>query len=231
VFVFYLAILLAVGAAIAFTPETVRERAQHLRDLSLAPRLGVPPQIRMAFLTPAVTGFVVFSLIGFYAALIPNVLAHSLNETSPAVSGGIVCGLFVIAALGVVLTAGLSSRAAMLGALCVMLPSVWLLVAAELAQSMTLLLCAMAVGGLAAALGYRGSLEEANRIAPGAQRSEVVSSYLVAVYAGNSVPVIGIGLLAAISSALTAHVSFAVIITLLAIVALVVGAKVRRGAG
>jgi hypothetical protein len=202
--------------------------ARHLRDLSLAPRLGVPPQIRVAFVSPAVTGFVVFSLIGFYAALIPGLLAHSLHETSPAISGGVVCGLFAVAAIGVMLTARLRSRAAMLGGSCVMLPSVWLLVAAELVRSMTLLLCATAVGGLSAALGYRGSLEEANRIAPGARRSEVVSSYLIAVYAGNSVPVIGIGLLAAIASATIAHVSFAVIITLLAVVALIVGSKARR---
>ena len=88
---------------------------------------------------------------------------------------------------------------------------------------MPLLLCTTALGGLTAALGYRGSLEEANRIAPSDQRSEVVSSYLVAVYGGNSVPVIGIGVLAAITSSTTAHVAFASIITLLACVALTVG--------
>ena len=90
---------------------------------------------------------------------------------------------------------------------------------------MPLLLCATALGGLSAALGYRGSLEEANRMAPSDQRSEVVSSYLVAVYAGNSVPVIGVGLLAAITSSTTAHVGFALIITLLACIALTVRIK------
>ena len=73
-----------------------------------------------------------------------------------------------------------------------LLPSVWLLVAAE-----PVIRCRFARrrgarrrrGGL----GYRGSLEVINRIAPADRRSEVVSSSLIALFAGNSVPVIGIG--------------------------------------
>ncbi len=231
VFIIYLAVLFAIGTAIIFIPETVEERVDRLRDLSLRPRLGVPPQIRMQFISPAVTGFVVFALIRFYAALIPNLLAHSLHQKSPAVSGSVVFQLLVVAAICVVLTSRLTSRTAMLSGLAILLPSVWLLVAAELAHSMTLLLCATAIGGLSAALGYRGSLEEANRIAPSERRSEVVSSYLVAVYAGNSVPVLGIGLLATITSSTTAHVSFAAVITLLACIALVVGFRASSNEG
>ena len=68
-------------------------------------------------------------------------------------------------------------------------------------------------------MGYRGSLEVINRIAPADQRSEVVSSYLIALFAGNSVPVIGIGVLSAMAGALTAHVTFAAVITVLAAIA------------
>jgi MFS family permease len=225
VFIVYLAVLLAVGAAILFTPETVAERIHHVRDLSLAPRLGVPPKIRVQFISPAVTAFVVFALLGFYAALIPNLLVDSLHQKSPAVSGSVVFELFAVAAVCVILTGRLTGRTAMLGGLIVLLPSVWLLVAAQLAHSMSLLLCATALGGLTAALGYRGSLEEANRMAPSDRRSEVVSSYLVAVYAGNSLPVIGVGLLATITSSTTAHICFALIITLLACIALIVGLR------
>ncbi|MEH2513662.1 MFS family permease [Nitrobacteraceae bacterium AZCC 1564] len=226
-FVVYLLFLLALGAAIAFTFETVDQPISHLRDLALKPRLGVPPKIRIQFISPAVTGFVVFALIGFYAALIPNLLSDSLGQKSPAVSGGTVFELFAVAALCVMLTARLNSRTASFGALVLLPPSVWLLVTAELTHSILLLLGTTALGGLSAALGYRGSLEEVSRIAPADQRSEVVSSYLIAVYAGNSVPVIGIGLLAAVTSSTTAHVSFAAIITVLACIAFIVGVKAR----
>jgi hypothetical protein len=64
-----------------------------------------------------------------------------------------------------------------------------------------------------------------NRIAPADRRSEVVSSYMVALFAGNSLPVIGIGLLSATASPLTAHVTFAAVLTALAGVAMLTGIK------
>jgi hypothetical protein len=56
------------------------------------------------------------------------------------------------------------------------------------------------LGGVASALGYRGSLEEVNRISPADQPSDVVSSFLVAVYTGNSLPVIGISIVSGTAS-------------------------------
>jgi hypothetical protein len=68
-------------------------------------------------------------------------------------------------------------------------------------------------------------LEVVNRIAPNDKRSEVVSSYLIAVYLGNSLPIIGIGLLSDLVSSIAAHLAFAIIIGLLAAVAFATGMK------
>jgi hypothetical protein len=87
------------------------------------------------------------------------------------------------------------------------------------------LLFAAALCGVAGGLGYRGSLEVINRIAPADQRSEVVSSYLIALFAGNSLPVIGIGLLSAASGATVAYITFAAVITALAGIAALTGIK------
>ncbi len=179
----------------------------------------------MQFLAPAATGFAVFALIGFYSALIPGLLRENLHLSAPAIAGAVVFELFLIAAVAILTSPQLTSQMAMLSALAVLPPSLWLLVGAELAQSLSLLLAAAAAGGVAGGLGYRGSLEVINRIAPTDRRSEVVSSYMVVLFAGNSVPVIGIGLLTAMSGALSAHVTFAVVITLIAGVAMVTGIK------
>jgi hypothetical protein len=64
-----------------------------------------------------------------------------------------------------------------------------------------------------------------NRIAPADRRSEVVSSYLIALFAGNSVPVIGIGVLSAAASPLIANATFAIVTTLLAGIAAWTGIK------
>jgi MFS family permease len=223
-FYIYLALLCATACAILFAPETLAE-PQPLGEVSLNPRFGVPQRIWLQFVAPATTSFATFALIAFYSALIPNLLAESLHQPSALVAGVVVCELFGIAAVTILSTGRFESRAAMLGALALLLPSVWLLVGAELARSMPLLIFAAALGGVAGGLGYRGSLEVVNRIAPADRRSEVVSSYLIACFAGNSVPVIGIGLLAAATSSPVAHVTFAGVITVLAGIAVVAGVK------
>jgi MFS family permease len=220
----YLGLLCTVAVAIVFVPETVSNPKRY-GEAALRPRLGVPRPIRLQFVSPAVSGFATFSLIGFYAALIPNLLAESLHQSAHAVAGAIVCEVFGIAAITILSTPWLASQAAMFSALALLLPAVWLLVGAELARSMPLLLLAAALCGIAGGLGYRGSLEVINRIAPADRRSEVVSSYLIALFAGNSLPVIGIGLLAAMAGALVAHVTFAAVITALAGIAILTGIK------
>jgi MFS family permease len=223
-FAVYLVLLSMVTGAILFVPETVTN-PKRFGEASLRPRLGVPRPIRLQFVSPAVSGFATFALIGFYAALIPNLLAESLHQSAPTVAGVIVCEVFGIAAITILSTAWLGSQAAMFSALALLVPATWLLVGAELARSMPLLLFAAAFCGIAGGLGYRGSLEVINRIAPADQRSEVVSSFLIALFAGNSLPVIGIGVLSAVAGSLVAHVSFAAVITALAGIAALTGIK------
>jgi MFS family permease len=223
-FFVYLVLLCSIAGAILFAPETVT-KPKRLSEVSLRPRLGVPQRIRLQFVSPAVTGFVTFALIGFYSALIPNLLGEALQQTAPAAAGGVVFELFLVAAVTILAIGRFASQAAMLSALTLLPPSLWLLVAAEVAQSMPLVLLAAAFGGIAGGLGYRGSLEVINRIAPADRRSEVVSSYLIALFAGNSVPVIGIGLLSAATSSLIAHATFAAVITALAGIAMLTGIK------
>lgn len=224
----YLVLLLAIVIAIMFAPETVRNPESRIGSLSLRPRLGVPQKIRLGFVPPAVTAFAVFALMGFYAALIPNLLSQSMHQSSPAVAGAVVAELCAVAAIAVIVTGKLSSRTAMLSGLGLLVPSLWLLVAAEWVHSMPLLSIATAVAGTAGALGYRGSLAVVNDIAPADRRSEVVSSYLVAVYCGNSVPIVGIGFLSAAVSAISAHVWLAVLITALSVIAFLIARQAER---
>ena len=224
-FFVYLALLCFTLVAIFLAPETVANPKRSLADVSLTPRLGVPQSIRLQFVAPAVAAFAAFALIGFYAALVPSLLRDSLHLSAPAIAGGIVCELFLVAAVTILSSGRLESRATMLTSLVLLVPSLWLLIAAEIFQSLPVLLIAAAGTGVSGGLGYRGSLEVINRIAPSDQRAEVVSSYLVVCFAGNSLPVIGIGVLAALAGSLIADVSFAGVITALAAVALWTGIK------
>ncbi len=223
-FYVYFVVLCATAGAIVLAPETLAKR-KRVAEVSLQPRLGVPQRIRLQFVSPAVAAFAAFALIGFYAALVPSLLRESLHLPAPLMAGAIVGELFFIAAVTILSTGRLDSRITMLGSLVLLLPSLWLLVAAQILQSLPVLLIAAAGTGVSGGLGYRGSLEVVNRIAPADRRSEVVSSYLVVCFAGNSLPVIGIGLLSAIAGSLAANVSFAGVITALAGIAFFTGVR------
>jgi MFS family permease len=228
VFVVYIAMLVALLFVIRRAPETVQRPVRSLHELSMQARIGVPENIRARFIAPAATGFGSFALFGFYAALAPSVLAQDLHETNRAVGGGVVFELCVIATVALIATRSLKSRTAMFSGLVLLLPSVLLLVLAQSLKSMPILLIGTAVGGMAAALGYRGSLQVVNEIAPGERRAEVISTYLLCCYVGNSVPVIGVGVLSTLSTPVVASSAFATTIALFAIVALLTGVKFAR---
>jgi hypothetical protein len=221
----YLPVLAGIALLIRSVPETVTKPVRSIRDLSLRPRFGVPAGIRARFASPAVAAFATFALVGFYAALIPGLLAESLHVKAPLAAAGVVFELFVVAAATTGLTAGLSARRALLIGLALLVPGVGLLVAAQVSASMPLLLTATALGGISGALGYRGSLEIINKIAPDDRRSEVVSSYLVTVYSGNALPVIGVGILSAVAGSVAADITFACVVAVLGISAWTVGFK------
>jgi predicted MFS family arabinose efflux permease len=228
-FLVYLVLLCVTAGAIFLAPETVANPKRRYADVSLKPRLGVPQSIRLQFVAPAVAAFAAFALIGFYAALVPSLLRDSLHLSAPLIAGGIVCELFLIAAVTILSTGRLESRATMFTSLVLLVPSLWLLIVAQMFQSLPILLVAAAGTGVSGGLGYRGSLEVINRIAPADQRSEVVSSYLVVCFAGNSLPVIGIGVVSAMAGSLIADVSFAAVITVLAGIAFLTGIKYAPG--
>ncbi len=224
-FCLYLVLLVVMAFLIRGTPETV-EAVGTLREISLRPRLGIPREIRASFLSPAVTAFATFAMCAFYAALIPTLLIQDLHESNLTLGGDVVFELFLVAAVAIIVTQRLKIRAAMLGGLALIVPSLALLMAAQEMRSLPVLLVGTAVSGLAAALGYRGSLQVVNQIAPAEKRAEVISSYLVACYLGNSLPVIGIGVLSRFAAPDTANLAFAAVVALCALAAL--ATDVRR---
>jgi MFS family permease len=202
--------------------ETVR-RKRPLSELSLRPQVSVPRRIAGQFIAPAVTAFVSFALMGFYSSLIPSLLADSLQIDNHAASGAVIFFMFGCGILAIALSGALSSGAAMFTGLALVIPGVIMLVLAREMGSLELLLGASVVGGASGALGYCGSLQVINEIAPGGRRAETVSAYLLACYVGVSVPVIGIGVVTELASAGTADMAFAALLCVLALTAIVVG--------
>ena len=230
VYAIYLLVLLVSAVLTARARETIESPARSSEQLSLRPRVGVPADARLAFVAPAVTAFATLALLGFYAALAPNLLAQSMHLHSPAVSGAIVAELFAASAVTVMVAPMFSAQTTMFIGLWLLMPSLALLLWAQVAASLAVLIAATALCGVASAFGFRGSLQEANRIAPAERRAEVLSAYLLCCYSGNSLPAVGVSVLARQIGHLWANVIFAAVSAVLALIALAIGRRVRRRA-
>jgi MFS family permease len=189
--------------------------------------LALPGKVRAQFAAPAITAFGTFALVGFYAALIPSILSQRLALNNRALGGAVVCELFVLATLAMLATRRIASRTAMLSGLALLLVALLLLVLAQGLASLPLLLLATACAGVSAALGYRGSLEVINEIAPAERRAEIVSTYYICSFIGNSLPVIGVGVLTVLAGSMAASIVFAGTIAAFTICALLMGARGR----
>ncbi|MBZ9890427.1 MFS transporter [Mesorhizobium sp. BR1-1-3] len=227
IFIVYLAALVVVTILVWRIRETVA-KPDGLGGISLRPRLSVPEEIRARFVAPAVTGFGAMALVGFYAALAPSILAQQLHETNHAVAGALFFELAIVTAISIVVLMHMKSNKAMLAALALMIPSVSLVMAAQILASMALMVAATACCGVAAALGYRGGLQVVNEIAPKDRRAEVVSSFFICCFVGNALPVIGIGIVSNYASPVAASLAFAGMIVVFALVALAFGLKQQR---
>ncbi|MBH5368775.1 MFS transporter [Bradyrhizobium glycinis] len=224
-FIVYVTALLLIAIALAFARETVLRPLDALLRISLRPRAAVPAAVRTAFVAPAVTGFGAMALVAFFAALVPSMLANELHQTSHAVAGAVFLELAAVVAIVIALTRSLSNRAAMLCSLGLMLPSVALIVAAQFRASMALMIAATMLCAVAVGLGYRGSLQVVNQIAPEDRRAEIVSAYFICCFLGNALPVIGIGVISTLASPRLASLVFAAMIAAFAVVALGFGLK------
>jgi MFS family permease len=228
-FLVYLALLLALFVPVALVEETVRER-QPLASVDWTPRIGIPARIRADFVAPAITVFGAMAVVGYYGALVPSILAENLHKTSHFVAGIVVALLCASVAGTIVMTRRLASGTAMLAGLVLTVPALGLMTSAQVSGSMPLLIAGTLLGGAAAALGYRGSLQVVNDIAPDDRRAEVLSLYFVAAFAGNGLPVIGVGIVGTLSTPLIAGYLFAGVIGVFSLLAIVLTALRRPSA-
>jgi MFS family permease len=214
----FLMLLAGLLVVIRRTRETVtRLQAVHLSQLK--PRIGVPASLRMPFLGPAIAIFVAFSLVGFYSAITPNLLASVLHIHNQLINGLIIFELFLMGIFAVFATIRWQNRTVMRWGMLLVLPALLCIALSDVTGSIGLLLLGTALGGCGVGLAYRSSLEIVNQIAPTDQRAAMVSALFVVGNISISIPVMGIGLMAtSLTTPLLANVIFAAVLAVLACV-------------
>ncbi|AVH60599.1 MULTISPECIES: MFS transporter [Streptomyces] len=193
-FVVHLALVACSAAVLLWLPETVRER----RSLSTVrpQRPSLPPQVRAVFGPAGIASFVGFALFGVFTSVSPAFLAQSLNVRNRAVEGLVVALAFFASTAGQLAVGRVGvGRALPLG--CAALLAGLALLAGALRWDLLLLVVLSAiVGGAGQGLAFRGALSAVAEACPANRRAAVISTLFVVAYAGISVPVIGVGVLA-----------------------------------
>lgn len=193
-FAVHLALVACSAAVLLRLPETVRER----RSLSTVrpQRPGLPTQVRTVFGPAAIASFVGFALFGVFTSVSPAFLAQSLNVHNHAVSGLVVALAFFASTAGQLAVGRVGvGRSLPLG--CAgLLAGLALLAGALRWDLLPLVVLSAIVGGGGQGLAFRGALSAVAEASPADRRAAVISTLFVVAYAGISVPVIGVGVLA-----------------------------------
>jgi hypothetical protein len=115
--------LLGVSALLAFWARNCQaSKAPDRANIAAAPNRRAPRHSRAIYRRSA-TAFAVFSLAGFYFALIPSILRDTLHVTNIAVSGAVIFELGMSGLVTTIATWMLKSRQAQILGLALLLPS------------------------------------------------------------------------------------------------------------
>ena len=205
-----MAVCLLMGIGLWSVPETVGHR-------SGGPRMRmphVPREIRGPFLRVSLTGAAVWAVAGgLFLSVMPSyagqLVVHSQNLALLALLTSVV--LLASLVTQIILRKGAPPATTQAGGLVLLAAGLAALVAASPAQSWLLLVIGAALAGIGHGAAYLAAQDDLTRIAPSGQRAEVSAAFYVCIYLGVSLPVIGIGILADLTTLFTAITTFAVV--------------------
>jgi MFS family permease len=208
-FLVFGALLLVAMGGLLLVPETKQPPAQlpHYRPQ----RVSVPAAERGRYFAAAAGGLIAFAAFGLFNSLAPTFLAQTLGDSSRALAGASVFAVFASAAAAQSLLGARPARTLLLAG-AVVLPlglalvtgAVWLR-----SPSLSLFLVGGAVTGVGAGLLFKATLSTVVELAPAENRAEALAGFFLASYIGLSLPVIGLGVAAALMPMRDALLGFA----------------------
>lgn len=196
----------------------------------LEPPARVPRAVRPLFIAAAISSFAGFSVLGLLTALSPWLVAVALVEPSHVVKVSVVVTAFASSVLAQILLRRMATdRAVVIGTALLIAGCALLSVAIGLA-SFPVMVAAAVVSGAGQGIAFsRGLAAVVGRTAPAA-RAGVASAFFIVAYVALSFPVIGAGIALQRWGLAGGGVGFGIIVSLLAVLALVLLLREQRRA-
>jgi predicted MFS family arabinose efflux permease len=231
----YLVFLLLLVPALALlaVPETGPGRAAGAAEALRAvrpQRLAVPAGKGARFAAAALAGFTAFALLGLFTSLTSSFLRSVRGDPSPQTVGLAIAVVFAAAVVAQLTAQRIApDRSTFLGV--GLLPvGAALLVLALAAGSLTFFLGAAVVGGAGIGFAFQSAVSRVSALAAPAERAAVTSAFFVVTYLGITVPVVGVGELATVTTLTVAALALAVLVAVLAALCAVLTLRQREPA-
>jgi MFS family permease len=207
----YVAGMVCCGVAIMAlktVPETARRGSTRLR----VRRPRVPAEIRGAFFRVGLTAATVWAVAaGLFLSIIPsyagNLVLHSHNLALLGLITALVLGCSCVAQVAV--RRGAPPAQAQAGGLVLLAVGLLSLALSAPLEVPALLIAGVVLAGTGHGLALLAAQDDLTRIAPADQRAEISAAFYVCSYLGVSLPVIGIGVLAAFTTLYVGVATFA----------------------
>ncbi|HEY3507408.1 MAG TPA: MFS transporter [Actinocatenispora sp.] len=215
-FVANLLLLVPAVVGVLLAPEPVRV----VPGARYRPRRpAVAPQARAVFVPAAVAVFAAFAVFGLLTAVEPGFLATVLGLPDRALAGVVVFTMFAGSTLGQIGLARVPTRIALPAGSLVLVLGLAGIAAGLVGRLFVPLLLGTIVVGVGQALSFRSGVAAITAAAPDESRAATVASFFVVAYVGISLPVIAVGVAAALVGLRAAGIAFTAIVALVALAA------------
>jgi MFS family permease len=183
-------------------------------------RISLPAEVRGVFMPAALAGFAGFVVVGFFAAVAPQLIRVVLGYHSGVIIGAIVFLLFACSAFGQIIQTHIAARWRQPFGCLGLLAGLLFVALCVPERSLVALLIGTALAGMGQGISLRAGLGELTTKSPPNRRAEVTSSFFVVLYVAISLPVIGLGIAVQFAGIERATLLFAGLTILLVLIAL-----------
>lgn len=218
VFIVHLIVVAVVGVLLAAVPETV-ERVPGAKPAFQKP--SVPAAARTTFLGAAVAGFAGFAVTGLLMAVSPHFVAEAVDDPSAILIGSVPFSTLAASVIAQVVLRRIETNTAVNVGCALLAVGTVILVVAISSNSLAVLFTAAIVAGAGQGLSFsKGLAALLAKVGPH-ERAGVTSAFFVVAYIAISLPVIGSGLAAQKWGVDPSGETFAGLVGVLAVLALV----------
>jgi len=211
-------VLIAVAAiGMLATPEIIERTGKARPRLQ---KLQVPDDVRDVFITASIGGFAGFAILGLFTATAPGFMAEVLGITSRLAVGCLVGSMFISSAAAQVAFHSIPPARGLRSGLVVLICGLVLIIVALAGAEVVPLVLGAVTAGIGHGLTFKGGMTSiATRLEPH-NRGAVISTFFVVLYTALSLPVVGVGLLAELTTLRDAAIALAALAMVLCLLSL-----------